>query len=848
MTGQRQDLYNTAVEGFRDREYPMLQGMTTAPLYCQGYEQIFNNVIKRSTPCAKSLMDAFSREMTHTLYGNPHSGSLSSQLSTSRIDDVRLRLLDFFNADPSEYDLVFVANATAGVKLVVEAMRALPHGYSYVYHQSCHTSLVGAREDAKQSLCVDDSDMKFFLGGDDLSPPIDPASAVLFAYSAQSHMDGGRYPLSWSRDLKEISKGRPEPLYTLLDAASFSATSQLNLSSADFAADFIVLSLYKIFGFPDLGALIVRRSAASIFDSRRYFGGGTVDVVTCSRKEQWHARKSQFLHERLEDGTLPFHSIMALDSAMKVHSDLFGSMDHVGQHTSYLAHKLFHGLQNLQHGNSLPVCVLYTQHPDSAAPLGTGPVVSFNLKNSAGGWVSLGEVEKLAGLQKMHIRTGGLCSPGKVAAALKLEPWELKRNLSAGFRCGTDNEIMGGKPTGVIRASVGAMSTESDVDRFLDFVREFFVEDCSAPLGLPQACPHSSVSSPSDMRVKSITVYPIKSCGGFAVPPGVRWAVRTEGLAWDREWCLIHPGSGQALSQKRYPRMALLRPVIDFDNGVLRVSYDGPVNGLGHSSEVQIPLSANPGLSEPRSKQMSSRVCGEEISAQAYVSSDVNGFFSKSLGVPCVLARFPAGGIGLCSRTARARVQKHQHQHQHQQMETYRTLPGSFPDVPSPPDSDSDSAKQPGQRSILLSNESPILLVNSSSVDVLNEEIVRRGGAGVLDDSYRANVVVETVAASRERNENLAWTEDTWNKIRIGQHEFQLLGSCRRCQMVCVDQRTGTRRQEPFSTLARTRRFDGKVYFGVHMRHEPGSGDLSLSSQSAALQVGDAVTVEAWLA
>ncbi|KAG5979839.1 hypothetical protein E4U55_004708 [Claviceps digitariae] len=833
MPSQRQDGYNSAVEEFRGREYPMLQDA----VYLDH---------AGSTPCAKSMIDAFSREMTHSLYGNPHSGSLSSQLSTSRIDDVRLRLLGFFNADVSEYDLVFVANATAGVKLVVEAMRALPQGYSYVYHQSCHTSLVGAREDAKQSLCVDDSDMKLYLGGDNLLLSVDPASTTLFAYSAQSHMDGRRYPLSWSRDVKKTSKGRSEPVYTLLDAASFSATSRLDLGSPDLAADFTVLSLYKIFGFPDLGALIIRRSAACIFDSRRYFGGGTVDLVTCSRKEQWHARKLQFLHERLEDGTLPFHSIMALDSAMTVHSDLFGSMDRVSQHTSYLAHKLFYGLKSLRHGNSLPVCILYTQHPDSAAPLGIGPVISFNLKNSAGGWVSLGEVEKLAGLQNMHIRTGGLCSPGKVAAALKLEPWELKRNLSAGFRCGADNEIMGGKPTGVIRASLGAMSTESDVDRFMDFVREFFVEDCSAPLGLPQTRPHSSVSSPSDMRVKSITVYPIKSCGGFVVPPGVCWDVRTEGLAWDREWCLIHPGSGQALSQKRYPKMALLRPVFDFDNGVLRVSYDGLIKDLIRPSEVQIPLSANPDLLEQQSKQMSSRVCGENISAQAYVSSEINSFFSKSLGVPCVLARFPAGGIGLCSRTARARFQKHQHQNQ--QMDTYRTLPGSFPGIPSPPDSDSDTRGQSGHRKILLSNESPILLVNSSSVDALNEEIIRRGGVAVPDHSYRANVVVEATAATGEKNRDLAYSEDTWNKIRIGQHEFQLLGSCRRCQMVCVDQVTGTRRQEPFSTLALTRRFDGKVYFGAHMRHEPRSGDLSLSSQSPALQVGDIVTVEAWLA
>lgn len=845
MATHKKNGYNAAVEEFRDREYPMLQGIVpNAPsstclcsiLTEMGQDSIYLDHAG-STLCAKSLMDAFAQEMTCTLYGNPHSGSLSSQLSASRIDDVRLRLLGFLNADPAEYDLVFVANATAGIKLVVEAMRDLPRGYSYVYHQSCHTSLVGAREYAKQRTCVDESDMDLYLSGNEPSPSAgQAASATLFAYSAQSHMDGRRYPLSWPRDLKEHSNGRSEPLYTLLDAASFSATSRLDLSSADFAADFVVLSLYKIFGFPDLGALIVRRSAECVFDSRRYFGGGTVDLVTCSRKEQWHARKSQFLHQRLEDGTLPFHNIMALDTAMTVHLKLFGSMERVSQHTTYLAAKLFHGLQELQHGNTLPVCVLYTQKPDSAGPLGTGPVVSFNLKNSTGGWVSLGEVEKLAGLQNIHVRTGGLCSPGNMAAALRLEPWELKRNLSAGFRCGVDSEIMGGKPTGVIRASLGAMSTESDVDRFLAFLRGFFVEDCPAAPIPQHTDTHSSVCPPAGVRVKTITVYPIKSCGGFVVPPGVRWDVRPEGLAWDREWCLVHPGSGQALSQKRYPRMTLLRPALDFESGVLRVSYHGPINDPIYPLEIQIPLSANPVLLDQECKEMSSRVCGEAISARAYASSEINDFFSKTLGVPCVLARFPAGGIGLSRRTAKVHVQKHQH------VGKYRTLPGSFPDVPSPPDSDSEQA---GERRILLSNESPILLVNSSSVDALNEEIVRRGGEGVPDDSYRANIVIES--DSLKGADHAAYPEDTWNRIRIGHDDFQLLGACRRCQMVCVDQATGNIRREPFSTLAKTRRFDGKVYFGAHMRHVPSSGDSSLSKQPAGIQVGDAVTVESWL-
>jgi hypothetical protein len=61
---------------------------------------------------------------------------------------------------------------------------------------------------------------------------------------------------------------------------------------------------------------------------------------------------------------------------------------------------------------------------------------------------------------------------------VKIEPWHFKRAWSAGFRCGTgDNtEVINGKPTGVVRASLGAMSTISDVNTFLDFLAKSFVE------------------------------------------------------------------------------------------------------------------------------------------------------------------------------------------------------------------------------------------------------------------------------------------------------------------------------------------------------------------------------------
>ncbi|KAL2018711.1 hypothetical protein VTK56DRAFT_485 [Thermocarpiscus australiensis] len=822
--------YNAAVEGFRSDEYPMLQGS----IYLDH---------AGTTLYAKSLMDRFAKDMTCNLFGNPHSASASSQLSTARIEDIRLRVLRFFNADPADFDLVFVANATAGVKLVVDALRASPGGFDYAYHQASHTSLVGVREEARNSLCLDERQVGEWLAGSCAFGDDREDRPVLFAYPAQSNMDGRRFPLGWAEKLR----CGPKKTYTLLDAAALVCSSPLDLGRADAAPDFTVLSFYKVFGFPDLGALIVRREAEEVFKSRRYFGGGTVDMVVCL-KEQWHAPKSQFLHERLEDGTLPIHSIIALDAALDVHEQLFGSMLDIAAHTSFLSRRLYRRLQSLRHGNGEPVCALYSPDPDATNNgLGSGPIIAFNIRNSVGAWVSLAEIEKLAALKRFHIRTGGVCNPGGIASALQLEPWQMMQNFSSGFRCGTDNDIMAGKPTGVIRASLGAMSTISDVDNFVDFITEFYQDVSPAPTVLK---PVSQPQNPSQLYVHSISIYPIKSCGRFEVPAGVDWEVRPEGLVWDREWCLIHQGTGQALSQKRHPKMALVRPSLDFGRGELRVTFAGQMPA--HlPRDISIPLSKNPSLFHcPTFCSKSSRVCGEEIQAQTYSSPEINNFFSEVLGVPCLLARFPPGGQGKGMRHSKAQLQKHQLSFP---ADSRVVLPGAFPTAPpSPPDSDSEK----GPRRILLSNESPILAISLASVDALNHEIRRTRGKGeeISPAVFRANIVVAPVSGSQKTaTQPGPYAEDAWSGLRIGPHGFEMLGACRRCQMVCVNQETAERSEEPFVTLSKTRRFDGKVFFGVHMCYSSGGGGgggdrgdgwLTRERQFPTVRVGDVVVPE----
>ena len=753
-------------------------------------------------------MEEFSQVMTSTLLGNPHSASSSSQRSTRRVEDVRLRVLRFFNADPDHFDLVFVANATAGIKLVMEGFQAQERGFWYGYHKDAHTSLIGVREAAKGTpRCFEsDSEVEEWLG-EGINGLPDDIGVGLFAYPAQSNMDGRRLPLSWTSRLK--SSKFSTCVYSLLDAAAFVSTSPLDLSNFANAPDFTVLSFYKIFGFPDLGALIVRNESAPVLQQRSYFGGGTVELVTCGR-ENWHIQKNGSLHEQMEDGTLPIHSIVALDSAMNVHERLFGSLKLVAVHTGFLADQTFRKLATLRHHNGSSVCQMYgdlsTSYRDSRLQ---GPIVAFNLRDRRGEWISNAEVEKLANIRNIQLRSGGLCNPGGIASALDLAPWELKRNFSAGHRCGNETDTLGGKPTGMLRVSFGAMSNIHDVKTLIEFVEEFFVDYTEEP----QRAEASSRLGHA-LCVETLTIYPIKSCGGWEIPPRISWDVRAEGLAWDREWCLVHEGTRTALSQKMFPKMALLRPSLDLEKGCLCVRFHGiiPPNT---PNEISVPLSANPGVFQNCDDGLpmpTSRVCGENILAYVYASKHIAKFFTTLIGAPCTLARFPAAAAGLSTRHSKAGL----------------NAPGKIVSSSQPP--------KTLQRPILLSNESPILTISRSSLNRLNEQIKVKDGKAAHASVFRANIIVAENPDSSPGTEN-PYVEDDWRSLCIG-HDVTLdvLGGCRRCHMVCVDQHNAEKNEEPFVTLAKTRRKDGKVYFGVHT-----SLALTQRGQLGRIRLGDKV-------
>lgn len=748
------------------------------------------------------------------LFGNPHSFSTASQLSGGRIDDIRLKTLHFFKADPDHFDLIFVANATAGIKLVMEAFQDHEGGFWYGYHKDSHTSMVGVREAAKagQRCFMSDVEVEEWLGNPKTSGNTVPTFSHfgLFAYPAQSGMNGRRLPLSWPGKIRASSDPEHDKIYTLLDAAAYASTSPLNLGDVSCASDYTVLSFYKIFGFPDLGALIVRKKSEEPLSSRRYFSGGTVEMVSCIT-EQWHVKKQNSLHEQHEDGTLPIHNIIALGCALDIHKKLYGSITCISRHTTWLAKILYDKLSALRHGNGSEVCRIYNEGSSAyGSSCSQGPVIALNFLESNGKWVSNTEVEKLACIKNIQLRSGGLCNPGGIMTFLQLTPSQMRRNYSAGQRCGSEGDVIGEKPTGAIRLSLGAMSTLEDVTKLMEFVEQFFVNAEVKSQFAIEASPGW------DYMVEDLMIYPIKSCGGWSIPPHLRWDVSAKGLAWDREWCLVHEGTRVALSQKQYPQMALLKPSIDINGGFLRVRYHGSRNLA--VSEISISLTADPSSFRPPSG-FQSQVYRETMKSQIYASEAINQYFSTAIGISCLLARYSPPPFCRTPRTSKLNL-----------LPLRRippAMPGTFPTSQS-------VLPAPFYQPLNFSNESPILTISRSSLNRLNEEIRTRHGKEATAAVFRANIILAPHQAGTSGIvERRPYAEDGWRSLLIGgvsgrstpgSYQLKVLGGCRRCQMVCVDQSNGEKNEEPFVTLAKTRRRNGKVFFGVHTALVDGSG------------------------
>jgi len=110
---------------------------------------------------------------------------------------------------------------------------------------------------------------------------------------------------------------------------------------------------------------------------------------------------------------------------------------------------------------------------------------------------------------------------------------------------------------------------------------------------------------------------------------------------------------------------------------------------------------------------------------------------------------------------------------------------------------------RPGDR-VAFADGYPLLLTSEASLAELN----RHAQAPVPMNRFRPNIVVSGWPA---------YAEDQLTSLTIGNVPLVMPKLCDRCVVTTTDQRTGERGQEPLRVLAKTRRWDQKVWFGANL-------------------------------
>jgi selenocysteine lyase/cysteine desulfurase len=419
------------VADLRAREFARLDRLDTAYLDYTGAALYPASLVRRDA-----------RRLQTAVRGNPHADSGPSSASTDATERARALTLEFVGADPSEYDVVFTANATGAVRLLAEAF-PFERRSRLILLVDNHNSVNGLawparRAGAHAALVPLTGDLR----GQDPDDGLRPAAAPsLFAYPAQSNFSGVRHPLEW------VSRAQARGYRVLLDAASFVPSAPLDLGATP--ADFVALSFYKIFGYPTgVGALIARHEALREL-RRRYFGGGTVDYVSMPHRLARRKRGAP----GFEDGTVSFLAMDAVSDGLRWMSRL--GMDAVARHAAAMTERLLDVLRAC--GDAV---VVYGP-PDLES---RGSTVAFNVRRH-GRVLAYEDVEAEAREARIAIRGGCFCNPGAAASALGLEPTRTRTCLRGDFSIPRFRKCMGDEPVGALRASVGPATSVGDIER-----------------------------------------------------------------------------------------------------------------------------------------------------------------------------------------------------------------------------------------------------------------------------------------------------------------------------------------------------------------------------------------------
>jgi len=179
-------------------------------------------------------------------------------------------------------------------------------------------------------------------------------------------------------------------------------------------------------------------------------------------------------------------------------------------------------------------------------------------------------------------------------------------------------------------------------------------------------------------------------------------------------------------------------------------------------------------------------VWNDTISAQ-HCSVLINAWFSEYLGMPCQLVYF--------GENSTRQVKRYEHDN---------NIKLSFADG------------------------YPLLLISQASLNDLNQRLSISNQLPVSMAQFRPNLVVDNT---------LAFAEDGWKKIRIGEVEFEIAKPCSRCIFTTIDPKNAEKHQsqEPLTTLKKYREDQQKkeIMFGQNL----------VALNQGQIRVGDTIEI-----
>jgi hypothetical protein len=255
------------------------------------------------------------------------------------------------------------------------------------------------------------------------------------------------------------------------------------------------------------------------------------------------------------------------------------------------------------------------------------------------------------------------------------------------------------------------------------------------------------------VSLESVHVYPIKSCAGTA--PGEALLVET-GFDLDRAWMVVN-ASGEFVTQRELPRMALIQPTLRLSDMILRAP--GMLALHVALDRVEAP-------------------CTVKVWDDTVAAFDMGPlcaqWFSDFLGRPLRLARFDPEGRRLANRRWTGTL------------EAQTSFQDGF----------------------------PLLVASVASLDEINRRLALAGESPVTMARFRPNLVLGGLDAHGEDHLDEIVFDTADGPVRL-----KLVKPCARCPIPDVEPTTGMAGHVVGDVLAQyraDRRLDGALTFGMN--------------------------------